>query len=47
MTKPFTFEGRKRALHAEEGIKDLKEKVDTLVIIPNDRLLQISEKRLR
>ncbi|HOC08484.1 MAG TPA: cell division protein FtsZ, partial [Bacillota bacterium] len=39
VTKPFTFEGRKRALHAEEGIKDLKEKVDTLVIIPNDRLL--------
>ncbi len=45
VTKPFTFEGRKRALHAEEGIKDLKEKVDTLVIIPNDRLLQISEKK--
>ncbi len=45
VTKPFTFEGRKRALHANEGIKELKEKVDTLVIIPNDRLLQISEKR--
>ncbi len=45
VTKPFTFEGRKRALHAEEGIKELKEKVDTLVIIPNDRLLQISEKK--
>lgn len=45
VTKPFTFEGRKRALHAEEGIKDLKDKVDTLVIIPNDRLLQISEKK--
>ena len=45
VTKPFAFEGRKRALHAEEGIKDLKEKVDTLVIIPNDRLLQISEKK--
>lgn len=45
VTKPFTFEGRKRALHAEEGTKDLKDKVDTLVIIPNDRLLQISEKK--
>ncbi len=45
VTKPFTFEGRKRALHANEGIKELKEKVDTLVIIPNDRLLQISEKK--
>jgi cell division protein FtsZ len=45
VTKPFTFEGRKRALHAEEGTKELKGKVDTLVIIPNDRLLQISEKK--
>ncbi|MGI6703070.1 MAG: cell division protein FtsZ [Clostridia bacterium] len=45
VTKPFTFEGRKRALHAEEGTKELKDKVDTLVIIPNDRLLQISEKK--
>lgn len=45
VTKPFTFEGRKRILHAEEGTKELKGKVDTLVIIPNDRLLQISEKK--
>lgn len=45
VTKPFTFEGRKRILHAEEGIKELKEKVDTLVIIPNDRLLQVVEKK--
>ncbi len=45
VTKPFTFEGRKRVLHAEEGIKELKGKVDTLVIIPNDRLLEVSEKK--
>jgi len=45
VTKPFSFEGRKRGLHAEEGIKELKGKVDTLVIIPNDRLLQVSEKK--
>lgn len=45
VTKPFTFEGRKRILQAEEGIKELKGKVDTLVIIPNDRLLQIAEKK--
>jgi len=45
VTKPFTFEGRKRILHAEEGIKDMKDKVDTLVIIPNDRLLDVSEKK--
>ncbi|BFT66379.1 cell division protein FtsZ [Parvimonas sp. KA00067] len=45
VTKPFTFEGRKRAVQAEQGIEALKEKVDTLITIPNDRLLQISEKR--
>lgn len=45
VTKPFTFEGRKRMKHAEEGINALKQKVDTLVTIPNDRLLQIVEKK--
>ena len=45
VTKPFAFEGRKRQLQAEQGIEALKDKVDTLVIIPNDRLLQIAEKR--
>mgnify|MGYP000874966066 CR=1 FL=1 len=45
VTKPFTFEGRKRLLQAEEGIENLKAKVDTLVTIPNDRLLQIAEKK--
>ena len=41
VTKPFGFEGRKRMLNAENGIKALKEKVDTLVIIPNERLLSV------
>lgn len=45
VTKPFLFEGRQRMLNAEKGINDLKEKVDTLITIPNDRLLQVIEKR--
>lgn len=45
VTKPFAFEGRKRQLQAEAGIDELKDKVDTLITIPNDRLLQIAEKR--
>ena len=45
VTKPFTFEGRKRAKSAEIGINALKGKVDTLVIIPNDRLLSIADKK--
>jgi cell division protein FtsZ len=45
VTKPFTFEGRRRMLHADHGINALKDKVDTLVTIPNDRLLQVIEKR--
>ena len=45
VTKPFTFEGRKRQSQAESGIERLKESVDTLITIPNDRLLQIVEKR--
>lgn len=45
VTKPFTFEGKRRTVHAEKGIVDLKKKVDTLVTIPNDRLLQVIEKR--
>ena len=43
-TKPFTFEGRKRKKQAEEGIQALKEKVDSLIVIPNDNLLQVVEK---
>ncbi|PAB58835.1 cell division protein FtsZ [Anaeromicrobium sediminis] len=45
VTKPFTFEGKRRMQHAEKGTKDLKDKVDTLVTIPNDRLLQVAEKK--
>ncbi|URZ00842.1 cell division protein FtsZ [Clostridium felsineum] len=45
VTKPFPFEGRKRMLHAESGIKTLKERVDTLVTIPNERLLAIVDKK--
>ncbi len=41
VTKPFAFEGNKRRLVAEEGIMQLKDKVDTLITIPNDRLLQV------
>jgi len=44
VTKPFTFEGKKRKDHAELGIKFLKKYVDSLVVVPNDKLLQISEK---
>lgn len=44
VTKPFGFEGKLRMLNAERGIKELKEKVDTLVSIPNDRLLQVVDK---
>jgi cell division protein FtsZ len=43
VTKPFGFEGRKRAERAEDGIAALREKVDTLIVIPNDRLLTISD----
>ncbi len=45
VTKPFTFEGRRRQTTAEKGIAELKNKVDTLIVIPNDRLLQVVEKR--
>jgi len=44
VTKPFNFEGRKRSNQAEDGIETLKAKVDTLITIPNDRLLQVIEK---
>jgi cell division protein FtsZ len=45
VTSPFTFEGMRRASSAESGIARLKEHVDTLIVIPNDRLLQLAEKR--
>ncbi len=45
VTRPFTFEGRRRWKQAEEGINAFKDKVDTLIVIPNDRLLSVVEKR--
>src|SRR5919201_1184396 len=45
VTRPFSFEGRKRAQQAERGIDELREMVDTLIVIENDRLLQVVEKR--
>ncbi|HNX92410.1 MAG TPA: cell division protein FtsZ [Syntrophomonas sp.] len=44
VTKPFSFEGRKRNQQAENGIQDLKNEVDSLITIPNDRLLQVVDK---
>src|SRR5437763_1984077 len=46
VTRPFTFEGRRRANQAEDGIAALREEVDTLIVIPNDRLLSISDKNV-
>ena len=45
VTKPFTFEGKKRLSQADRGIESLKVKVDTLVVIPNDKLLQIIDRK--
>src|SRR6056297_331078 len=45
VTKPFTVEGKKRMDKAESGVGELKNKVDTLIIIPNDRLLEVAEKQ--
>jgi len=46
VTRPFAFEGRRRANQAEEGIEALREEVDTLIVIPNDRLLSISDRQV-
>jgi cell division protein FtsZ len=43
VTKPFSFEGSKRMTQAEEGVHNLKDKVDTLIVIPNDKLLEIAD----
>ncbi len=45
VTKPFSFEAKKRMQNAERGIASLKEKVDTLIVIPNDRLMQVVERK--
>ncbi|GAB3633733.1 cell division protein FtsZ [Microbacterium sp. AGC85] len=44
VTKPFSFEGRRRQSQAEAGVSKLKEEVDTLIVVPNDRLLEISDR---
>ncbi|MFL7839476.1 MAG: cell division protein FtsZ [Candidatus Promineifilaceae bacterium] len=46
VTRPFLFEGSKRANAAEQGIEQLRECVDTLIVIPNDRLLELTDKRM-
>ncbi|MDH3249529.1 MAG: cell division protein FtsZ [Acidimicrobiia bacterium] len=43
VTRPFGFEGRRRAVHAEQGIQALRDAVDTLIVIPNDRLLEVGD----
>ncbi len=45
VTRPFDFEGRRRSVQAEAGIVELKEKVDTLIVIPNERLLSVSDEK--
>lgn len=46
MTKPFTFEGTRRAVVAEEGIEAMKDKVDTLIVIPNQRLMDVIDRKV-
>ena len=43
VTRPFSFEGRRRSVQAEKGVEDLRQAVDTLIVIPNDRLLEIAD----
>ncbi|MGK2958706.1 MAG: cell division protein FtsZ [Acidimicrobiales bacterium] len=45
VTRPFAFEGRRRSVQADHGIQELKDKVDTLIVIPNDRLLTVSNEK--
>ena len=45
VTRPFSFEGSRRSVQAEEGIQRLKEKVDTLIVIPNDRLIAVADEK--
>ncbi len=46
VTKPFSFEGTRRMVTAEDGIENLKDKVDTLIVIPNQRLLEVIDKKM-
>lgn len=45
ITEPFSFEGKKRGQNAQEGIKRMKDSVDTLIIIPNDRIFNVIDKK--
>ncbi|HEY8216231.1 MAG TPA: cell division protein FtsZ [Acidimicrobiia bacterium] len=45
VTRPFSFEGRRRAVQADAGVQKLREKVDTLIVIPNDRLLDVADEK--
>src|SRR3972149_6395097 len=45
VTRPFGFEGRRRSVQAEQGIQDLRDAVDTLIVIPNHRLLELTDDR--
>src|SRR6202023_1497213 len=45
VTRPFGFEGRRRAVQADAGISRMREKVDTLIVIPNDRLLDVADEK--
>src|SRR6202035_4332358 len=45
VTRPFTFEGRRRSVQAEQGIQRLRDKVDAIIVIPNDRLLTVSTEK--
>src|SRR5581483_6433039 len=45
VTRPFSFEGRRRAVQADGGIQRLREKVDTMIVVPNDRLLEVADEK--
>ena len=45
VTRPFSFEGRRRAVQADQGVQKLREKVDTQIVIPNDRLLSVADEK--
>ncbi|MEY4558549.1 MAG: cell division protein FtsZ, partial [Actinomycetota bacterium] len=46
VTRPFNFEGKRRAVQADEGIRELRAEVDTLIVVPNQRLLEMSNKKI-
>src|SRR3712207_9396981 len=46
VTRPFSFEGKRRAVQAESGIEELRNECDTLIVMPNDRLLQLGDRNV-